>query len=185
MGGRVAGDRTALERPPQLRHCRGAAVSITQTGPRANVMGWPDMVVNVVPPLASGRDQRMAYAWQPRSTIPAATALLAATAELALRRLPPERLTSELVHELPARALLDRAARAEMLVLGTTRPNPQSGQPPGAMGPVARACLRGKCEADAELGYQLLKRVTAVMYQRLESARVRLLDLYGPEPARA
>jgi CRP/FNR family transcriptional regulator, cyclic AMP receptor protein len=45
------------------------------------------------------------------------------------------------------------------------------------------ACLRGKCEADAELGYQLLKRVTAVMYQRLESARVRLLDLYGPEPA--
>jgi len=43
------------------------------------------------------------------------------------------------------------------------------------------ACLRGKCEADARLGYQLLKRVTAVMYQRLESARVRLLDLYGPE----
>jgi CRP/FNR family cyclic AMP-dependent transcriptional regulator len=46
------------------------------------------------------------------------------------------------------------------------------------------ACLRGKCEADAELGYLLLKRVTAVIYQRLESARVRLLDLYGPEPAR-
>jgi CRP-like cAMP-binding protein len=42
------------------------------------------------------------------------------------------------------------------------------------------ACLRGKCEADAQLGYQLLKRVTAVMYQRLESARIRLLDLYGP-----
>jgi CRP-like cAMP-binding protein len=41
------------------------------------------------------------------------------------------------------------------------------------------ACLRGKCEADTELGYQLLKRVTAVMYRRLESARVRLLDLYG------
>jgi CRP/FNR family transcriptional regulator, cyclic AMP receptor protein len=45
------------------------------------------------------------------------------------------------------------------------------------------ACLRGKCEADAQLGYQLLKRVTAVMYQRLESARVRLLDLYGSVPA--
>ena len=44
------------------------------------------------------------------------------------------------------------------------------------------ACLRGKCEADAQLGYQLLKRVTAVMYQRLGSARVRLLDLYGSEP---
>ena len=46
------------------------------------------------------------------------------------------------------------------------------------------ACLRGKCETDAELGYQLLKRVTTVMYQRLESARVRLLDLYGPEAVR-
>jgi CRP/FNR family transcriptional regulator, cyclic AMP receptor protein len=41
------------------------------------------------------------------------------------------------------------------------------------------ACLRGKAEADPELGYQLLKRVTAVMYQRLQSARIRLLDLYG------
>ena len=46
-------------------------------------------------------------------------------------------------------------------------------------------CLRGKCEADPELGYQLLKRVTDVMYQRLQSARVRLLDLYGPESATA
>jgi CRP/FNR family cyclic AMP-dependent transcriptional regulator len=43
-------------------------------------------------------------------------------------------------------------------------------------------CLRGKCEADTRLGYQLLKRVTAVMYQRLQSTRVRMLDLYGPEP---
>jgi CRP/FNR family cyclic AMP-dependent transcriptional regulator len=42
------------------------------------------------------------------------------------------------------------------------------------------SCLRGKCEADPELGYELLKRVTTVMYRRLESARVRMLDLYGP-----
>ena len=41
------------------------------------------------------------------------------------------------------------------------------------------ACLRGKCEADAEIGYQLLKRVTTVMYHRMQSARVRMLDLYG------
>jgi CRP/FNR family transcriptional regulator, cyclic AMP receptor protein len=47
------------------------------------------------------------------------------------------------------------------------------------------ACLRGKCEADPELGYQLLKRVTSVMYQRLRSTRIRLLDLYGTEPAQA
>ena len=40
------------------------------------------------------------------------------------------------------------------------------------------ACLRGKCEADAELGYQLLKRVATVMYQRLQATRIRLLDLY-------
>jgi len=46
------------------------------------------------------------------------------------------------------------------------------------------ACLRGKCEATPELGYQLLKRVSAVMYQRLQSTRIRLLDLYGPEPVR-
>ena len=47
------------------------------------------------------------------------------------------------------------------------------------------ACLRGKCEADPELGYQLLKRVTSVMYQRLQSTRIRLVDLYGTERAQA
>ena len=41
------------------------------------------------------------------------------------------------------------------------------------------ACLRGKCEADPALGYDLLKRVVQVMSSRLHSARVRLLDLYG------
>jgi len=41
------------------------------------------------------------------------------------------------------------------------------------------ACLRGKCEADPDLGYQLLKRVTTVMYDRLRSTRIRMLDLYG------
>jgi CRP/FNR family transcriptional regulator, cyclic AMP receptor protein len=46
-------------------------------------------------------------------------------------------------------------------------------------------CLRGKCEADPELGYQLLTRGTDVIYQSLPSARVRLLDLYGPESATA
>jgi len=41
------------------------------------------------------------------------------------------------------------------------------------------ACLRGKCEDDPELGYALLQRVVQVMSTRLQSARVRLLDLYG------
>jgi nucleotide-binding universal stress UspA family protein len=72
----------------------------------------------------------------------AAEARVAAATELARRYLPPEQLTAEVVNEPPARALLDRAAHAEMLVLGTTRPAPQPGQPPQAMGPVARPCLR-------------------------------------------
>jgi len=40
-------------------------------------------------------------------------------------------------------------------------------------------CLRGKCEADPRLGYDLLQAVVQVMASRLHSARVRLLDLYG------
>jgi len=57
-GGGRAGRSGAATTAEALRH--GVAASTTQTGPRANVMVWPDVVVNVVPPLASGRDQRMA-----------------------------------------------------------------------------------------------------------------------------
>lgn len=38
-------------------------------------------------------------------------------------------------------------------------------------------CLRAKCDQDPALGYALLHRVVAVMYQRLQAARVRLLDV--------
>ncbi len=41
------------------------------------------------------------------------------------------------------------------------------------------ACLRGKCDSDPALGYALLQRVARVMYERLQEARIRLLDLYG------
>lgn len=41
------------------------------------------------------------------------------------------------------------------------------------------ACIRAKCEHDAELGFELMQRVAVVMQKRLQSARVRLLDLYG------
>ena len=37
-----------------LGHGHGAAASTTQTGPRANLIGWPDAVVNVVPPSGIG-----------------------------------------------------------------------------------------------------------------------------------
>lgn len=41
------------------------------------------------------------------------------------------------------------------------------------------ACLRVKCEQDPAVGYVLLQRVVGVMSARLQSARIRLLDLYG------
>ena len=44
-------------------------------------------------------------------------------------------------------------------------------------------CLRGKCEEDPHLGYELMKLVTQVMLSRLTAARVRLLDLYGTAEA--
>ena len=40
-------------------------------------------------------------------------------------------------------------------------------------------CLRGKCEENHELGYMLLKRFAGIMAQRLEAARLQLLDIYG------
>ena len=40
-------------------------------------------------------------------------------------------------------------------------------------------CLRDKCDDDPALGYAFMHRVSQVMYQRLQSSRVRLLDLYG------
>ena len=41
------------------------------------------------------------------------------------------------------------------------------------------ACLRGKCDEDHELGYELLKRVSDVLAHRLEATRLQLLDLYS------
>ena len=40
-------------------------------------------------------------------------------------------------------------------------------------------CLRGKCEADPALGYDLLKRFVAVIVDRLQATRLQLLDVYG------
>lgn len=41
------------------------------------------------------------------------------------------------------------------------------------------ACLRGKCETDHELGYQLMRRFAAVLVDRLQATRLQLLDVYG------
>ena len=41
------------------------------------------------------------------------------------------------------------------------------------------ACLRGKCDADHELGYQLMRRMTALAVSRLQATRLQLLDVYA------
>jgi CRP-like cAMP-binding protein len=40
-------------------------------------------------------------------------------------------------------------------------------------------CLRNKCEANHDLGYELLKRFAYIVGQRLDATRLQLLDIYG------
>ena len=40
-------------------------------------------------------------------------------------------------------------------------------------------CLRKKCDDDPALGYELMKRFSQVMTERLQAARLQLLDVYG------
>lgn len=40
-------------------------------------------------------------------------------------------------------------------------------------------CLRGKCEKNSDLGYELLKRIINVLTERLEATRLQLLDVYN------
>jgi CRP-like cAMP-binding protein len=40
-------------------------------------------------------------------------------------------------------------------------------------------CLRNKCEEDHDLGYELMKRFSEVMIQRLQATRLQVLDLYA------
>jgi CRP/FNR family cyclic AMP-dependent transcriptional regulator len=44
------------------------------------------------------------------------------------------------------------------------------------------ACLRNKCQADHELGYQLMTRFAANLVDRLQATRFQLLDVYGQAP---
>jgi CRP-like cAMP-binding protein len=41
------------------------------------------------------------------------------------------------------------------------------------------ACLRGKCDDDPALGYDLMSRFAQVIIERLQWTRLRLLDVYG------
>ena len=49
-----------------------------------------------------------------------------------------------------------------------------------ALGVNAR-CLRDKCEADHDLGYELMKRFVGAMGERLRAIRLQVLDVYGTD----
>jgi CRP-like cAMP-binding protein len=51
-------------------------------------------------------------------------------------------------------------------------------QPTRAFG-LDATCLRGKCEDDPRLGYDMMKRVLPVIVQRMIDTRQQLLDVYG------
>ncbi|MGZ4602286.1 MAG: cyclic nucleotide-binding domain-containing protein [Kineosporiaceae bacterium] len=44
---------------------------------------------------------------------------------------------------------------------------------------VDATCLRATLDADPRLGYLVLRRLVGALYERMQSARVRLLDVYG------
>lgn len=41
------------------------------------------------------------------------------------------------------------------------------------------ACLRRKCDADHDLGYEIMRRFLSVTIQRLHATRLQMLDVYG------
>ncbi len=45
------------------------------------------------------------------------------------------------------------------------------------------ACLRGKCDADRDLGYALMQRFSGVILERLQATRLQLIDVYGKPAA--
>ncbi|MEQ8696205.1 MAG: cyclic nucleotide-binding domain-containing protein, partial [Bauldia litoralis] len=44
-------------------------------------------------------------------------------------------------------------------------------------------CLRTKCEADHDLGYDVMKRLVPILFQRLQATRLQVLDIYGKPAA--
>ena len=41
-------------------------------------------------------------------------------------------------------------------------------------------CIREKCESDHDLGYEMFKRFSNLMAQRLQATRLQVLDVFGP-----
>jgi CRP/FNR family transcriptional regulator, cyclic AMP receptor protein len=40
-------------------------------------------------------------------------------------------------------------------------------------------CLRDKCEADHDLGYDLMKRFAGILVERLQATRMQVMNIYG------
>jgi len=40
-------------------------------------------------------------------------------------------------------------------------------------------CLRSKCEADPAMGYELMKRFSGMIVERLKATQLQMLDIYG------
>ena len=53
-------------------------------------------------------------------------------------------------------------------------------EPTGAIA-IDAACLRGKCDADPVLGYEMFKRFAGVVRDRLQATRLQLVDVYGSD----
>lgn len=51
-------------------------------------------------------------------------------------------------------------------------------EPTRAIGIDAK-CLRGKCEDDHHLGYEMMKRFLPIIAKRLQATRLQILDVYG------
>jgi len=56
-----------------------------------------------------------------------------------------------------------------------------------AVGPVATiefdgVCIRGKCDANPELGYQMMKRFSGLLDEHVRAMQLRLLDVYTRGP---
>jgi CRP-like cAMP-binding protein len=45
-------------------------------------------------------------------------------------------------------------------------------------------CLRGRCDEDPVLGYEMMKRFAGIALERLQATRLQLLDVYGHVGAR-
>jgi CRP-like cAMP-binding protein len=42
-------------------------------------------------------------------------------------------------------------------------------------------CIRGKCEEDHHLGYELMKRFVPILVERLHGTQMQILDVYGSD----